>query len=416
MGSDQSRPDATSDIDKPKKLDYYALLGVDEEATEDEIKKAFRKSALRHHPDKNPDNVEEATRLFADIQQAYEVLSDPQERAWYDRHKNEPVATTDDDLYNHVSKGQSAPDASKRRTDDVGVTLKQLMRFFDPKLARKMDDSPEGFYSIYRSLFELLSSDEQLHYGNHNDGKRMAAYPSFGDSNTPYAPPSGATRKERDAGVWVKDFYAIWGEFVTEKRFDWLSAWDADRGPDRRVRRLMEKENKKLRDDHRKEYNDTVRSLATFIQHRDPRYHAYQRQRARSQPPSNGLRAAQMGPGAAARSSAKPTTSVHAQFAAERQKEREKMAGQYREQSWQELEEIDYDDFDVTAKPQKVEKKEGAEDESEASEDAEDDEHEEDSEDEPSGFECVACNKTFQSEKQWENHERSKKHKQAVWK
>lgn len=79
MGSDQSRPEGSGggEQEVAVKLDYYALIGVDEEATEDEIKRAFRKAALKNHPDKNPDNVEEATRLFADLQQAYEVLSDP---------------------------------------------------------------------------------------------------------------------------------------------------------------------------------------------------------------------------------------------------------------------------------------------------------------------------------------------------
>ena len=66
-----------------------------------------------------------------------------QERAFYDRHRNEPVAQSDSDLFNHVRKGEKAPPASKRRPGEIGVTLPQLMRFFDPKLARKMDDSNE---------------------------------------------------------------------------------------------------------------------------------------------------------------------------------------------------------------------------------------------------------------------------------
>lgn len=61
---------------------YYDVLGVPRDVADSELKKAYRKLALRHHPDKNPDDVEECTRLFNSIQQAYEVLSDPQERAW----------------------------------------------------------------------------------------------------------------------------------------------------------------------------------------------------------------------------------------------------------------------------------------------------------------------------------------------
>jgi len=50
---------------------------------------------------------------------------------------------SDDGLYQHVSKGEKAPPLSKRRPGEPGVTLEQLMRFFDPKLARKLDDSSD---------------------------------------------------------------------------------------------------------------------------------------------------------------------------------------------------------------------------------------------------------------------------------
>ncbi len=62
---------------------HYEVLGVPRDVSDSDLKKAYRRLALKHHPDKNPDNIEECTRLFNTIQQAYEVLSDPQERAWY---------------------------------------------------------------------------------------------------------------------------------------------------------------------------------------------------------------------------------------------------------------------------------------------------------------------------------------------
>lgn len=64
--------------------DYYEILGVDRNADEDALKRAFRDQALRHHPDRNPDNPE-AERKFKEAAQAYEVLSDPEKRGRYDR-------------------------------------------------------------------------------------------------------------------------------------------------------------------------------------------------------------------------------------------------------------------------------------------------------------------------------------------
>jgi hypothetical protein len=68
---------------------YYELLGIEPTATADDIKRGYRKAALQWHPDKNPTNIEEATERFRGIQNAHAVLSDPQERAWYDSHRNQ---------------------------------------------------------------------------------------------------------------------------------------------------------------------------------------------------------------------------------------------------------------------------------------------------------------------------------------
>ena len=67
------------------KKDFYEVLGINRDASEDEIKKAYRKLAMKHHPDRNPDNPK-AEEHFKEAKEAYEILSDAQKRAAYDQY------------------------------------------------------------------------------------------------------------------------------------------------------------------------------------------------------------------------------------------------------------------------------------------------------------------------------------------
>src|SRR5215471_11786953 len=66
-------------------IDYYNVLGLDKDASQDDIRKAYRKLARKHHPDLNP-NDKEANKKFQQINEANEVLSDPEKRKKYDQY------------------------------------------------------------------------------------------------------------------------------------------------------------------------------------------------------------------------------------------------------------------------------------------------------------------------------------------
>lgn len=80
--------DAEFQLKKSLRKDYYKILGVNKEASDEEIKKAYRKSALMHHPDRFPDASEEVKKQeeikFKEIGEAYTILSDPNKKAKYD--------------------------------------------------------------------------------------------------------------------------------------------------------------------------------------------------------------------------------------------------------------------------------------------------------------------------------------------
>ncbi|XP_058835566.1 dnaJ homolog subfamily B member 6 isoform X2 [Topomyia yanbarensis] len=85
-------------------VDYYKVLDVARTATDAEIKKAYKKLALRWHPDKNPDNPEESNRRFKEISEAYEVLSDEKKRRIYDQYGKEGLMTNGSERYHHNTR------------------------------------------------------------------------------------------------------------------------------------------------------------------------------------------------------------------------------------------------------------------------------------------------------------------------
>lgn len=100
FGNDFPYEAPMSDDSGDKNDDYYKILGIDEKSTEDEIKKAYRKLSMIHHPDKNG-NTDESKHKFQELNKAYETLSDPNERRKYDMMRK----MGGNGIFNHMGGG-----------------------------------------------------------------------------------------------------------------------------------------------------------------------------------------------------------------------------------------------------------------------------------------------------------------------
>lgn len=114
------------------KRDYYEVLGVDRQVSEADLKKAYRRLAMKHHPDRNKDDSD-ADSKFREIQEAYGVLSDPEKRSLYDRFGHDAVGASGasgaagaaggfEDIFGDVF-GDMFGRASRGRTESRGADL-----------------------------------------------------------------------------------------------------------------------------------------------------------------------------------------------------------------------------------------------------------------------------------------------------
>lgn len=104
--------------------DYYNVLKVDKTASEDDLKKAYRRLAMKWHPDKNPDSKAYAEAKFKKISEAYEVLSDSHKRSIYDRYgeeglKDMPTDTTSTGGYTSGSSSRTAHRFNPKNAEDI---------------------------------------------------------------------------------------------------------------------------------------------------------------------------------------------------------------------------------------------------------------------------------------------------------
>ncbi|CAN7052956.1 unnamed protein product [Brassica rapa subsp. trilocularis] len=231
-----------------------------------------------------------------------------------------------------------------------GGTVPNLLPFFSTKVYSGYSDTWKGFYKVYSDVFNSVYLNE-VNFAR-KLGLGMETPPVMGSLESPYAQ--------------VKEFYSYWLGFRTVMDFCWVDEFDVMSEPDGVIRRKMKEENDEVRKKAKREYNESVRSLAAFVKKLDKRMvdmmvmkriemEVKERERERKE---------KMG------------------------KVRWERAMNYKEPDWAKGEDrgfsvVEEDDSD-------------------------------DNDDDGMVLYCIVCSKNFKTEKQWKNHEQSKKHKEIV--
>lgn len=327
---------------------------------------AYRKLALKFHPDKNLDNIDEAKEQFLLVQQAYDVLSDPQERAWYDNHREQ------------ILRGNNYEDESL-----------DVYTYFTATCYRGFGEDEQGFYAVYGRVFDQLAT-EDIEYMESAD--EYEAIPKFGEPNSDYV-------------TIVGPFYAYWQSYCTKKPYTWLCPHNINEIRDRRILREIEKETKKIAQKARKERNEEVRALVAFVRRRDKRVQEYKKvleERAKkNRIKQQEHRLAQL--------------EKNRQEVQEQQQQATGFCTSDHEEQLRRIEEAygssgsEYDsDDDLSDDEDAIVDANGEDAENNESKEEDTDSYYVDS------LYCVACNKSFKNNSSYENHELSKKHQQNV--
>jgi len=302
------------------------VLEVPRTATEDELKIAYRLAARKWHPDKNRERwllrrkcctateplldsvtrrcsschgccplllltlslggsgrADEAHLKFQEIQNAYETLSDPQERAWYDGHREQILrggtggtGEKQAEAPPTMTLQSHAWPASREWSHSLSLSLSPLSSL-PPLLQDDIDlfefmyagcyngyEGAKGFFGCYYKVFETLAKEEREAKARRqemgdlsSDEEGEHAAPVFGDHDTQWD--------------YVDGFYKYWQSFSSKRSFYWADKFDLRTAPDRFVKRKAEAENNRLRREARKKASMHVRELVSFVRRRDPR-------------------------------------------------------------------------------------------------------------------------------------------------
>ncbi len=437
---------------------HYDILEVPRDADEKIIKKAHRKKALKYHPDKNYGD-EEAAKEFRLVQQAYECLSDPQERKYYDEHR--------ESILRGIKPGDDMGDHDVSYLFDV--TPYHFSGCYDG-----YGDGDGGFFQVYKHVFQKIMEGEAqgwISEGNIDEMKMSNRHipTDFGDGSTEWK--------------HVSHFYNSWESFSSCLTFAWADKYDPREADSRWVRRRIDDENKKARKVAKKERNEDIVNFVAFVKKRDPRVKAAREKAEQDKIAKEAKRKEEAAKKKEAAAIARETWLLEREEAMREAEEQDLDAGRIRladlddsdddydygrgkgkkgkkkgkrgkkgkkkRQQWSSDEEEDQvgastsstggevnadgsntglEDDDIAVyeggdgdghEQEKMEDQNEnlhALDELDALDQNElyDETSEEESEEEPEVWKCEICRKTFKSEKQLENHLKSKKHKEAV--
>ncbi|RVE48563.1 hypothetical protein evm_006752 [Chilo suppressalis] len=355
---------------------HYEVLNLTKESSASEIKKAYRRLALQWHPDKNLDNLQEAKEQFQLVQNAYEVLSDPQERAWYDNHREQLLR----------GAGSSYNDDSL-----------DVYPYFSPSCYKGFADDPQGFYGVYSEVFSKLAAEETDFL---DDPEEVTKIPKFGSSSTPYED--------------VHEFYAYWMAFSTNKSYVWLDQYEIQQGDNRRIIKLMEKENNKIRQKARKERNEEIRRLVSFVRRKDKRVIEHTKL-LQEKAEENKRKAEQV----------RRERIIQRQKEIEEAKKKEGESSFIHSEEYQkklsEIESLLAEEFGLSSEDDTISEggMESSNEESSKTEEASETskataKSSAKSKSSMRNLYCSACSKLFKNIKSFENHENSKKHKENV--
>lgn len=184
---------------------YEVMEFIDMNVSIEEIKKKYKQLALKYHPDRNHGFEEEATQKFKELANAYSVLNDPQERQWYDNHRDAILRGGD---------GTNSKDTDNENDDNAY----NYFQYFNTGCYSGTDDNnPNSFYNIYGKVFNQILQREIN--SNQQYNLQTTINISFGLSNTS-----------------IKDilsFYSYFENFVTTLSFTHEDIYNTLEAPNR---------------------------------------------------------------------------------------------------------------------------------------------------------------------------------------